>query len=346
MRQLIKYLFLVCTTLFVGCTSDDISEASLTIEATNSKISIDENESTQFVVKFGADDVTNEATIINITDGAYEVLEQESFSTMRPGTYKFIATYKEHTTKTPTQVSAYAGEGLSGDYYRRNVIFKFTGTNCTYCPSMSEVIHILQDENPDRYIEVAVHDGDQLTQNWTSPFKTKFGIQGLPTVVIDTNKELTSGKPLKPQIASLLETSNEKNPTVCGLKMATKEEDGKITVDVTANVLADNKYKLSVVLLVNGYQYEQSGTTDPTFKQSHVLTDHFQENVEGEDLGALVTNETIERQYTLNVPKDITSDRIEIVAYIQNQVSPGVYNTNNAILCPLGDSIDYQFEKM
>ncbi len=346
MRQLIKYIFIVCTTLLVGCTSDDIAEASLTIEASSPKISIDEKESTEFVVMFGSEDVTDDASIINITDGAYQELEQESFSTMRPGTYKFIATYKDHTTKTPTQVSAYAGEGLSGDYFRRNVIFKFTGTNCTYCPSMSEVIHILQDENPDRYIEVAVHDGDQLTQNWTLPFKTKFGVEGLPTVVIDTNKDLKSTQPLKPQITSLFKTSNEKNPTVCGLKMATKEEAGKITVDVTANVLADNKYKLSVVLLVNGYQYEQSGTTDPTFKQNHVLTDHFQDNVEGEDLGSLVMNETIERQYTLNLPQGITTDRIEIVAYIQNQVSPGVYNTNNAIVCPLGDSIDYQFEKM
>ncbi len=345
MRQLLKYMILVCTTLFVGCTSDDIPEAYLTIEALNTQISIDEDQSTKFVVMFGEDDVTKEASIINITDGGYDVLEQETFSTLRPGDYKFIATYKEHTTKMPAQVTAYAGEGLSGDYYRRNVIFKFTGTNCTYCPAMSEVIHMLQNDNPDRYIEVAVHDGDQLTQDWASSFKTKFGVQGLPTVVVDTNKELVGAKPLKPQIASLLATSVEKNPTVSGLKMKTQEVAGKITVDVEANVLADNKYLLSVVLLVNGYQYEQSGTTDPTFKQNHVLTAHFQDNVEGEDLGQLVKNETVKRQYTLDVPQGISADRVEIVSYIQNQVSPGVYNTNNAIVCPLGESIDYQFEK-
>ena len=346
MRQLYKYLILFFTTLFMGCSTDELSETLLTIEASNTQISIDENQSTQFVVMFGEKDVTSEASIINITDGGYETLNQNLFTTLRPGKYEFIATYKEHTTTKPALVSAYAGEALSGDYYRRNIIFKFTGTWCTYCPAMGEVINMLKKDNPDRYIEVAIHDGDELTQKWTSSFKNKFGIQNLPSVIIDTNKDLIGTNPVKPQIALLIETSNKQNPTVSGLKMQTQEEAGKVTIDVEANVLEDNKYLLSVVLLVNGYQYDQLGTNDPDFKQNHVLTSHFQDLADGEDLGQLVKNETVKRQYTLDVPDGIDPSRIEIVAYIQNQVSPGVFNTNNAIVCSLGDSQDYQFEQL
>ncbi|MFR9527432.1 MAG: Omp28-related outer membrane protein [Rikenellaceae bacterium] len=348
MRKLFLLLSLSLCTGFYSCQSSDEDDndtstsGTLVIEVDTQSFSVDEEESVTFTVLLDGDDVTSDSQIINITDGGYDLLDSNVFSTLRPGTHTFFALYGSMNSDQ-VSVLATSESNLSSTYYRRNIIMKFTATSCTYCPTMGTIIESAMKSYPDRLIEVAVHNNDELSTTVGNTYGTQFNIQSLPSVVIDMNEDylLTSTTGSVANIIATAEQSTSENPTVVGITAETTYSDGKLSVDVEATFVADGNYKLLIYTLQSGYSYEQSGTYSDDYTQDHVITTALTD-ASGDDLGSIVISEKIKESYEISYNYD--TDQTEVVVCILNQVGT-YYYVNNAISMGVNESVAYQFEQ-
>ncbi len=236
-------------------------------------------------------------------------------------------------------------------FYRKNLIQKFTATSCPFCPDMGDVIIETMNKNPDRMVEIAYHRSDQVSNEASEYMIALYGITGIPQVVVDYNEALLFGDRSTTILSKYVQQSVLENPTISGLKMDTKISDNNVvTVNVETTVEETNNYKISVALLVSGYNYKQSGREDdPSYKQNHVLHTFFQEDFMGEDLGVLEAGSKAAKTYTYDFSEIVdlpegSAHTFEIVAFVFNKVENGEFWVNNVISCPLGEAVDYRYE--
>ncbi len=352
MKRFLSTLPLI-SLLFVSACDKETAQTetpatdSIEIFVDTQAINIDNSEVATFRVMLNSDeDITDKAQIINITDGGYDVLKKGNFTTYRPGIYTFFATYGD-LTSSQISLSATSQSNVSSTFYRRSVVHKFTGTWCTHCPSMSKAIELAKYQYPDRLVEVAVHSGDQLAIEQGEEFKNFFNITGLPSVMVDMDINTVTSIANASLIVQKAEESLEGNPTTVGIKLDTSIADGKLLIDVETTFTADDNYKIAAMLLQSGFNYEQSGTSDPTYRQNHVLRGFYQTDVLGESIGERLAQERYQQHWEQPLPEGITDEQMEaftVVVYVLNEREDAIYTINNAAECKLGESSPYQFE--
>ncbi len=344
---LLSLLFVSACDKAPETETPDSGNGTIEIFVDSQAINIDNSEVATFsVILNGNEDITDKAQIINITGGGYDVLKKSNFTTYRPGIHTFFATYG-NLTSSQISISATSQSNLSSTFYRRTVVHKFTGTWCTHCPSMSKAIELAKYKYPDRLIEVAVHSGDQLAIDQGDEFKNFFDITGLPSVIIDMDASSLTGMANASLIVEKAKSSLESNPTTVGIKLETSIVGDKLNIDVEATFTADGKYKIAAMLLQSGFNYEQSGTSDASYRQNHVLRGFYQTDVLGDSIGERLAQERYQQHWEQPLPADITSEQLaasSIVVYVLNERGDALYTINNAAECTLGESSPYQFE--
>ncbi len=354
-RLLFNFTLIFSFVLLLSCKGEKVETGILELKVSTDKIDIDASESVVFTVELDGKEQTN-FDIINVTDGGFSVLSSNEFTTTRPGTYKFLAK-QGNNLSAEVEVTSYRLSEVKDNHYKRSVVFKFTATWCTYCPVVTEVIKLAQSKMPDRIIELAAHSSDILATTPSEALVEYFSAYSLPSVNIDMqHNELYVEKVLDMEIRRDVEDLREENPATTGLKFSTSiDENNLITIDLETEVTKDNDYRLVVALLVDSYAYAQTGTIDPDYKQSHVLTtiiNSEEEDILGEYLGSLVKGERVQKTYTYKFDK---LDQIKnlgfgqdikdcsILVYTLNKVGE-TYQINNANICLIGESVDYEYE--
>ncbi len=354
LKSLLNAVALLTAAMLVSCSEESTSapqteaeesESQLVIEVDTQSISIDNSEMVTFTVLCDGEDVTSESQIINITDGGYDAIYGYTFTTFRPGTHTFFATYQD-LNSDKVAINATSESNLSSTYYRRHIVMKFTATTCTYCPAMSTTIESASKIYPDRLIEVASHSGDDLATTASTAYNTLFGVAYLPWIVMDMNTNYSFGERVVSSFTDYAALSIAENPTVAGIKLDTAYESGKLSIDVESTFVADGNYKILVWLLQSGYQYSQTGGSDD-YTQDHVIFTPLT-NTYGDSLGDLVVGEKIQCSYSFDymaeIGYELDTTQTEVVVAILNQTGTATYVVNNALSAGVNDNIDYQFE--
>ncbi len=364
MKKNLYLLFAAFTAAMFACSCDqtitdddvdtDISEV-LILSADKESINLDIQEKATFTVTMNGEDVTADATIIDISLGGYEELTSTQFTTLRPGTHTFFAIYDGNISET-TSIVGTTETGLSDIYYRRNIVFKFTATWCSYCPNATSAINAASILYPDRLVEIAIHSGDDLevsgvVNTWSSLVG---GVAGYPTVCIDSNSEYnTTGTPVATNLVTQAKASLAAEPTTVGIKLESSLDDHTLTVDVENHFIEAGNYKLVVAFLQSGFNYEQTGTTDEDYRQNHVVrwffTNSMSGDLLGENSGDCAVGERVQSQYVVELDSsvDLTDDLLEtfeIVAFVMKQTDSGSYHVNNAAEVGIDELSDYQYE--
>lgn len=354
MKRFLSALPLIALLFASSCDKED-TQTGTPVTDTNSieifvdtqAINIDNSEVATFRVMLNSkEDITDKAQIINITDGGFDILKKSSFSTYRPGIYTFFATYGD-LTSSEISLSATSKSNVSNTFYRRIVLHKFTGTWCSACPSMSKAIDLAKYQYPDRLIEVAIHNGDQLATDQGDEFMKFFDIVGLPSVMVDMDINSVTSIKNSSLIVEKAQSSLESNPTTVGIDLKTSIVDNKLNIDVETTFTADGTYKIAAMLLQSGFNYEQSGTSDSSYCQNHVLRGFFQPDVLGEHIGERLKQERYQQHWEYPLPDGITDEQLDnftVVVYVLNEQKDAIYAINNAAECKLGESSPYQFE--
>ena len=339
-----------------SCSSDPNLEDPLSnkdlpvIYADKSIVNINESEEVTFTVEYLDINVTDGAKIINLITG--DTLQGNTVSLNEEMTYEFQAFFKGKLSSNKVEIRG-AKPVLSDKYYRQHVLFDFTGTWCSACPGMLQAIKCAVRDYPDRLLPIEVHSGDKLQNEASEAHVKQFGIEAYPSLIIDSSSDYfyKGSATSSNAIISSSKRSMQDNPTVSGVKMDTHIDDNnQITTEVEVSVDQANEYKLCVALLVDGFEYDQSGSMAGKSSQNHVLWGYLQSKASGDPLGQLEKNSKISKTYTYDfsdlaeLPYGITKQDCHIIAYILNKQDDGAYQINNATSCSLGASVDYRYE--
>ena len=119
----------------VGQKDDPAQEVRLVADLT--ALNVTAGEQATFTVFSGAEDVTADAEIRNVTDGT--VLEGNVFAPAEAGEWSFVASI-DGTESEPLLISAIVIADEGKDYFRRSLVLDFTGTWCVNCPKMEAAI--------------------------------------------------------------------------------------------------------------------------------------------------------------------------------------------------------------
>ncbi len=349
-------LSLVALVLLASCSSDPSSLDSIydktlpQIFSNKSIVNIDENEEVTFTVEYLDIDVTDGAKVINVTTG--DTLQGNTVSFEEEMTCEFQAIFKGKLSANKAKVLG-AKPTLSDIFYRNHVLLDFTGTWCSNCPAMLKTIKYAIRDYPDRLLPIEVHSGDKLQSDESVALVKQFGVDAFPSLMVDASHNyfhIGGGTTSNRIITSSKESLNE-NPTVGGIKLDTDiDSNNQITVEVEVSVSQDNEYKLAVALLVDGYEYDQTGVVSGKGSQNHVLHAFLQDKVSGDSLGELEKGQKVEKIFTYDfealgeLPFGITKEDCKIMAYILNKQADGTYLINNATICDLGANVDYRYE--
>ncbi len=328
-------------------TATETVKLLLTVD--KSAINLDNQELATFTVSYDGEDVTDEADIINITDGGFDILSTNTFTTFRPGEHTFYATWDKYSSDDVV-IEALTDSDFSNIYYRRNLFMKFTATWCSYCPAMTTCIEQVQGMYPDRIVELAMHSSDELSTDITDKYVSTFGVAGFPTGLIDMNNNFMTTSRSATQFYSWALQSLEENPTAAGIKMSVEAEGvSKLTIDTEVTVAEDGNYKIIVACIQSGFQYSQTGTNDANYTQDHVLRAMLQQNTYGDMLNAdgSVQGELFAKTYEANLTGCTEDDiaNMAVLVIVLNEYSPGVYYVNNVQECAVGESKDYEYER-
>ncbi len=338
----IQNIFIVLSLLFTAsCVGqkDTASDYSLTISVSQPNVSVDQSESIQILVKNHSVDVTEQSEIF-YTSGDEEIIVPSGiFTATQSGEYTFSARYEGVETDTHAVVYAYTSDELTDEYYRRNLVMKFTGTWCKSCPNMGEAIIEAEHALPNRIVEMALHISDVLKTDEGAQIASDNKFEVLPIAFIDMNGYTKQQSATN--IINLISSSIELNPTVAGVRIDSSLSGSSLTVEVGVKASAADSYKVAVALVTDNYNYAQTGADDPNYKQNKVLR-FFISDLYGDSV-TLDTDTESTLSYSVTVPDDSLASESRIIAYVLNEVN-GSYIVNNATECVIGKSIDYIYE--
>ena len=322
-------LALVSALSCVGQKDDPIPEPRLTADLTS--LNATAGETATFTVYSGAEDVTEYATIRNLTDDT--VLEGNVFAPAGEGEWTFVAEYEGLLSEELT-VTAFVVAEEGKDFFRRSLVLDFTGTWCVNCPKMDAAIEEALAARPGRIVPVSVHcmAVDPMYLKPTSDNLVKrFGVKAYPSAVVDLDPEslisTTSSELLLSHIDRLLESRG----VSAGIRIESTLDGENLSVTVEAKAVQDGEYALSIILLEDGIIAKQTGADDG---ENHVHNNVLRQWEDGDPI-TLKEEETATLSLTATV-----SGKYRIVAV----VSRGGL-VDNVVSCTAGASADYQFEE-
>ena len=311
----------------VGQKDDPAAEVRLVADFT--ALDVKAGEFATFTVYAGAEDVTADATILNLTDGTS--LEGNVFAPTEAGEWSFAASIDGQRSE-PVTITAMVIADEGKDYYRRSLLLDFTGTWCVNCPDMQAAIEDAMAARPGRIVPVAVHcKADAMrVRPLCDDLVKQFGVDAFPSVVVDMDPKSLFSKTESELIQSEVDRLLEARGLAAGIRVESVTEGASTTVTVTAKLVRGGDYTLSVITLEDGIVAAQTGGTED-YVHNNVLRDWKDSDV----FPGRKEDDEITFTCTGSFPA-----KGRIVALVSRG---GI--VDNVVTCAAGGSVDYQFEE-
>lgn len=380
--NLFNILTALCCMVFVASCSGNSGDedtpgtggnvsGELVLTATKSFISADGQDATVFTVTKGNTDVTAEATIYKEN----EVYSSTSFSTATAGDYVFFASYEGEISKKITIRATEGGtSGVPADpnpdqfdgFKQRVVAIQSTGLGCGFCPMMIASIEDYQktDENT---IFVAAHStmmgADEMANDYADAVNNYMGINGLPTLTINMktgdlyqagayyNKDATVQ-----EIATVINNGmNDGCQANIAAAVSLSDDESTLTVHAKVKVAETAQYRIAAWLIeddiFNDGQSNNYGDALSGYDFTHhdnVLRLSSSEKAYGDQLGqssTLPQGSVNDYSCTLNLSDASISSLSNCrVVIIVTAPDGGKFAINNAVVCPIGETVAFEYE--
>ncbi len=366
-KLIFSIFLLACTQVLSSCVGvhEEKSAEGLVLSVSSPTITIGSGNKLTFSVHLDGEDVTKDTKILYSKQGVNENFELEGneLEPKIPGTFEFTALYGLNVSNKVTVVVKKSGEQGSGVFFRKVAVMYFTGTWCSYCPLMAKAIENAGKENPNRYVTMANHSGDEFSFGPEDELMRMFRITGLPTAVVDFRKVISQSTSL--MFTNALKESMTKYPTACGIAIKSELKDGNVYVSVKSKFVETNDYKVCVALVEDEYMAKQNGISTPTYKHMNILRAYANEYDPttsktgastknfGVSIGKKITDEEYAGDFIIPFAPNANDnnsaltkwnkDKCRVVVYIFNKVDSDYY-INNINTCSINGSIDYEYE--
>lgn len=329
MRKWLYILLLLMPMLScVGQKDDPAPEVRLVADLT--AINVTAGERATFTVFSGAEDVTADAEIRNVTAGT--VLEGNVFAPTEEGEWTFVASI-DGEESDPLVITAIVIADEGKDYFRRSLVLDFTGTWCVNCPKMEAAIEETMEARPGRIIPVSVHcmSIDPMYLKPTSDNLAKqFGVTAYPSAVVDLDPESLISESSPALLQSHIDRLLEARGPAAGIRIESEADGDSFSVKAEMRIVRDGDYTLSILELEDGIVAKQTGGSENHI-HNNVLrswTDCFSATgmKEGDTGHATIT-------------KPLSGLPRFVALVIRNGI------VDNVVTCALGASADWQYEE-
>ncbi len=155
--------------------------------------------------------------------------------------------------------SAISFFGLVPADHKRVIVEEATGTWCGWCPRGTVALDRFSARYPDRYIGVAVHNGDPMTN---ADYDNDLGAPGYPNALVNRGDFLDPGQTEAPFIEAVLQSSAAM--IVQGAEWDADTRELKMSMGVTALEAITTNHKVNIVLTEDGL-----AGTDATWAQAN-----------------------------------------------------------------------------
>ena len=329
MRKWFYILLLLLPMLScVGQKDDPALEVRLVADLT--ALNVTAGEQATFTVFSGAEDVTADAEIRNVTDGT--VLEGNVFAPAEAGEWTFVAEI-DGTESEPLLISAIVIADEGKDYFRRSLVLDFTGTWCVNCPMMEKAIEETMEARPGRVVPVSVHcmsiDPMYLKPTNDNLVK-KFGVTGYPSAVVDLDPESLISKSASELLMSNIDRLLEARGAAAGIRIESVLDGNDYIVKAEMKAVRDGDYTLSILVVEDGIVASQTGGS-----KDHIHNNVLRSWKDGDAQTGMKEGDTAQLELS-----GTASGQSRFVAIVTRN---GL--VDNVVTCAVGASADWQYEE-
>ena len=330
MRKWFYILLLLLPMLScVGQKDDPALEVRLVADLT--ALNVTAGEQATFTVFSGAEDVTADAEIRNVTDGT--VLEGNVFAPTEEGEWTFVAEI-DGTESEPVVISAIVIADEGKDFFRRSLILDFTGTWCVNCPKLEETIEEIMAARPGRIVPVSVHClsiDPMYVKPLSDDLVAKFKVQNIcPTAITDLDIESRITDHFQELLPLHIDRLLEARGAAAGVRIESVLDGDNYTLKAEMKAVRDGEYTLSVLVLEDGIVASQTGGS-----KDHIHNNVLRSWTDSEALTGMKEGDTAQLELSGTI-----SGSTRFVALV---CRGGL--VDNVVTCAAGASVDWQYEE-
>lgn len=286
--------------------------------------------------------------IIEEVNSGSELGSDLTFSTIRNGTFRFKAYYKNYESDNEVEVTG-QNRGEYEKYYKKVGIYDLTNVMCGPCHNLAANFEALPADWKEHVSIFAIHT---QFNNWEDPYIISAGARlyseyrasGLPLAIYNLN-EVVPGQISTSDIVGHIEDQLRDFPSTCGVAIKSAEYDeaaNTVTISASVTSVVDGQYDLGYALLADNQQYVLYGTDVYTFHDVvYALSENYSGMTEPADLTA---DQEHSETYTFEFgDAEIPSSFLENTRVVVFAIRPydGDVIIDNLAECKLGESVEY-----
>ena len=251
-----------------------------------------------------------------------------------------------------------------GRFYRRTLLAEMTATWCWSCHFMIDAIHYCtHDLLYDRALPVAFHEESSEQGNLVPIFNLimvryyKQLVANIPAYVLDWNADFCSNSMFAnlevstPEMVADIRNVQAADAATAGIAVATTLAGRELSVTIHVTAREAQEYWLGAVLVEDRIQGYQHSAPDPFYHMNVGQAMVTAGDQPAEKIGRLEAGQEGTYRYTVTIPEASVTANCRVVAYVcktseQTETAPLGYLVSNAVSCPVGESVDYQYEPM
>ncbi len=289
---------------------------------------------------------------VNEADDSRLPRGSQSFSSFRNGTFTFHATVKGKPTTNSVQITA-QNRSAYEKYQQKVCVFQCTGTQCGYCPFMTEAIAGLRaGENKDNVIVLAAHGNIPSTDPYTisvggikdlgTYICQKYNGGGFPYAVYDF--AFGAGDRSVSYLNSAIENILMSEPAACGIKISKAQIDAEGNGVIEASVKASKAGTFDLAWAVLVDNLPQNGGVEPIYNDVIIaVSDNFLA-MSNDTKAELAADEELSKTFEFKVTPfrgiEFKPADCKVVVFAHNGRM-----IDNANICAVGSSVPYLYNE-
>ena len=349
-------LIAAAATIVAGCEPTPQEEpASAEVKLSVAEAILEVNTPIEFIVEdVDANDVTAESVIFDAI--TYDPVSNPLTITA-DGKYKFYAVYGDAISNYVDVVVTPTVPELPEDAKPENTEFKHrillvdhTGNKCGYCPQMMAALREVAETDGyhSKYYEAMSHSydaTDPASSNAAFAVSGHFNVKDYPTLTYNFYHSTQSSynpEHIKNQIDALWKEYAEVS-VAASTSLATKS----VVVNTEIKAAVSAEYSITAWLLEDGIEAKQTNATEEwmNIHNNAIRNAATTEPLTGYELGTIEAGKSVEQVLSL----DITSaawnrDNLKVMLIVSKKNDKGKYDVANVAICPLNESITYDYK--
>ncbi len=240
----------------------------------------------------------------------------------------------------------------STSFRHRIMLLQHTGAECVNCPRMMTSLKGLAEDDAYNglYTHVASHSystNDAAYSDAASKISRALGHGFWPDLTFNLTKENLDGNTDVSYIKAGID-KRIKEHADAGISAAVNKTGDKVRIKAEIKAAKTNTYRIAAWLLEDGIEAKQTGATEDwmNIHENALRTmagTSLNMQIYGEKLGVVNAGETASKDFTITIGEGWKAENCKVLILVNADDSNGKFELANCAVCPIGGSIEYEY---